>query len=119
MSNQIVWFDLPVVDLDRAIRFYSAVLGQAVVKQSMGMEMGVFPHEGHSVGGCLVKMAQKPVGDAGPLLYFNCEGRLDPAIAEVEKHGGQIVIPKHSIGPHGFRCVILDSEGNRVALHSM
>ena len=31
MANQIVWCDIPVLDLDRAIRFYSVVLG-AVVK---------------------------------------------------------------------------------------
>jgi hypothetical protein len=24
----------------------------------------------------------------------------------------------HAIGPHGFRAVVLDSEGNRIALHS-
>jgi len=118
MANQIVWFDMPVVDLDRAIRFYSAVLGQAVTKQSMGMVLGIFPHVGEDVSGCLVK-GHKPAGDAGPLLYFNCSGRLDAAIGEVEKHGGKITEPKHAIGPYGFRCLILDSEGNRVALHSM
>jgi uncharacterized protein len=33
MANQVVWFDIPVVDLDRAIRFYSAVLGATVKKE--------------------------------------------------------------------------------------
>ena len=121
MPNQVVWFDLPVVDLDRAIRFYSAVLGEAVTKQSFspGQEIGVFAHSGGEVGGCLVKTEKKPIGDAGPVLYLNCGGRLDAAIAEVEKSGGKILQPKHSIGPHGFVAVILDSEGNRVSLHSM
>jgi len=26
---------------------------------------------------------------------------------------------KHPIGPYGFRVIVLDSEGNRIALHSM
>jgi predicted enzyme related to lactoylglutathione lyase len=52
------------------------------------------------------------------LLYFNCEGRLDQAIAAVEPNGGKIVQPRHQIGPYGFRAVVLDSEGNRIALHS-
>ena len=52
------------------------------------------------------------------LLYFNCEGRLDEAIAVVEPNGGKVLEQKHQIGPYGFRAVVLDSEGNRIALHS-
>jgi len=37
----------------------------------------------------------------------------------VEKNGGKILKPKHQIGEHGFRAVVSDSEGNRVALHSL
>ena len=45
MSNQIVWVDIPVADLDRAIKFYSAVLDNEVVKQSFsGMSLGLLPH---------------------------------------------------------------------------
>jgi len=49
---------------------------------------------------------------------LNCKGRLDAAITDVEKNGGKILKSKHQIGPHGFRAVVLDSEGNRIALHS-
>ncbi len=52
------------------------------------------------------------------MFYLSAEGRLDAAIAAVTKSGGKVVSPKHSIGPHGFRAVIIDSEGNKVALHS-
>jgi hypothetical protein len=55
----------------------------------------------------------------GPLLYFNCQGRLDEAVAAVEPNAGKVLQPKHPIGPYGFRAVVLDSEGNRIALHSM
>ena len=30
MANQVVWVDIPVKDLDRAIKFYSAVIGGTV-----------------------------------------------------------------------------------------
>jgi predicted enzyme related to lactoylglutathione lyase len=120
MQNTVVWFDIPVLNLDRAIKFYSAVIGVAVTRQEFGqMAIGVFPHEGNSVGGCLVKdEAQKP-SEHGPLIYINAQGRLDQAVTAVSSNGGKVLQAKHPIGPHGFRAIVLDSEGNRIALHSM
>jgi hypothetical protein len=120
MPNQIVWCDIPVKDLDRAIKFYSAVLGRPVSKETHGeMSFGLLPHANESVSGCLVAGAEANPSADGPLIYLNCEGRLDAAIAVVDKNGGKILKPKHQIGPYGFRAVVLDSEGNRIALHSM
>jgi predicted enzyme related to lactoylglutathione lyase len=120
MANQIVWLDIPVLDLDRAIRFYSAVLGAPVRKEEFpGMAIGVLPHEANDVGGCLFQSKDERPSSSGPLVYLNAQGRLDQAIGAVEKHGGKVLQPKHQIGPHGYRAVVLDSEGNRVALHSM
>ena len=121
MANQVVWFDMPVQDLDRAMRFYSAVLGAPATKQEYpGMSIGLFAHsDADDVSGCLTTMKDAdPAPRKGVLLYFNCEGRLDQAIAAVEPNGGKIVEPRHPIGPYGFRAVVLDSEGNRIALHS-
>ncbi len=55
----------------------------------------------------------------GPLVYIDASGRLDAAIAAAQAHGGKVLRAKHSIAPNGFRALIADSEGNRVALHSM
>jgi predicted enzyme related to lactoylglutathione lyase len=123
MPNQVVWFDVPVTDLDRAIKFYSAVLKSAIKKEQYpGMTFAVLPHEDGEVSGCLTPghpgQEAKPSSE-GPLLYFNCQGRLDDAIAAVAPSGGKVVQPKHPIGPYGFRAIILDSDGNRIALHSM
>ena len=120
MANQIVWCDIPVKDLDRAIKFYSAVLGQTVAKHTMeGMTFGLLPDADSGVSGCLVVGDEHKPATSGPMIYLNCDQRLDDAIATVERNGGKILKPKHQIGPHGFRAVILDSEGNRVALHSI
>jgi predicted enzyme related to lactoylglutathione lyase len=121
VANQIVWVDIPVLELDRAVKFYSAILGAEVQKQEFqGMTFALLPgfdSEG-TVSGCLfVKSGEKP-SDSGPLVYLNAQGRLDEAIAAVDSNGGKVLQPRHQIGPHGFRAVVLDSEGNRVALHS-
>jgi predicted enzyme related to lactoylglutathione lyase len=58
------------------------------------------------------------IGAGGVLLYLNVDGRIQDAVGKVVPHGGSVTKSIHSIGPHGFRAIILDSEGNRIALHS-
>jgi predicted enzyme related to lactoylglutathione lyase len=119
MANQIVWVDIPVTDLDRAAKFYSAILGAAVTKQEYpGMTIALLPGYDTDVSGCLFRSDETKPTDQGPLVYLNCDGRLDEAAAAVEPNGGKVLKPPHAIGPHGHRAVILDSEGNRIAMHS-
>jgi uncharacterized protein len=119
MANQLVWVDIPVLDLDRAIRFYSGVLGAPVKKEEYpGMALGLLPGGDQDVTGCLNRSDSDRPSDHGPLLYFNCQGRLDQAIAAVAEGGGKVLQAKHAIGPYGVRAIVLDSEGNRIALHS-
>jgi uncharacterized protein len=119
VANQIVWVDIPVLDLDRAIGFYSAVLGRTVKKQEFpGMSIGLLPDEDTDVSGCLYVGGGNEPSTHGPLVYLNAQGRLDEAVAAVEANGGKVVQPKHQIGPHGYRAVFVDTEGNQLALHS-
>jgi predicted enzyme related to lactoylglutathione lyase len=123
-SNRLCWTDIPVTNLDRAAKFYSAVLGKEVPKMSEGgFEYGLLPHEEQGASGCLCVNADsaglknKP-SQIGPLIYLSVEGRLDDAVKAVCANGGKVLEEKTQIGPHGFRAVIVDSEGNRIALHS-
>lgn len=119
MANQVVWVDIPVTNLDRAMKFYSAVLGEAVQKHEMpGMTLGVLPHGDGEVGGCLFVDPERPPSREGTLAYLNASGRLEAAEAAINTNGGQVLQSRHAIGPYGFRTVFLDSEGNRLALHS-
>ena len=121
MSNTFVWVDIPVANLDRAIAFYGAVTGKPVDKiGGPGFNFGLFKHEGNQVGGCLIEPEEGVAPSmTGPLVYLDASGRLDAAIAAAEQGGGKVLKAKHSIAPNGFRAIIADSEGNRVALHSM
>lgn len=120
MKNQFVWVDIPVYSLDRAIAFYSAVLGTSVTKEGgPGFVFGLFPHAGQSVSGSLYTPgSDNAPSRTGPLVYLNVAGRLDLAVEAVVPHGGQLLQAKHPIGEHGWRAIILDSEGNRIALHA-
>ena len=116
-KNRAVWFDIPVADLDRSAAFYRAVLGVGVTRETFGdFSFCVIEHkEGN--GGCLV-LNEAEITAGGVVLYLNVNGRIRDAVEKVVPHGGTVIQPIHSIGPHGFRAIILDSEGNRVALHS-
>ena len=120
MSHRIVWVDIPVVDLDRAIAFYSAVIGDSVSKEGgPGFVFGLLPHSESDVGGCLYTPSDDNApSKVGPLVYLNADGRLEQAVEAVTRHGGQVLQPIHPIGPHGWRAVVIDSEGNKIALHS-
>ena len=118
LQNRLVWFDIPVSDLDRAVAFYAEVLGIAVHKESFGdIDFAVLEHADGN-GGCLVLKPEEVASNRGILCYLNADGRLRDAVSKVEAKGGQVMEAIHSIGPHGFRALILDSEGNRLALHS-
>lgn len=121
MKDVITWFDIPTEDFDRAVKFYSDILGQKVrVDTYMDQKLGFFPMEGREgVGGDLVPpgMGNKPCAN-GTRVYLSCEGILDEVLGRVEKAGGKIIAPKFKIGEVGWIAVIMDTEGNIVGLHS-
>ena len=120
MSNRFVWVDIPVQDLDRAIAFYAAVLGTPVTREGgPGFTFGLLAHKGSEVAGCLYLAGDDNApSPRGPLVYLNVDGRIAAAVTAVNGHGGRVLQRTRSIGPHGYRAIVLDSEGNRIALHS-
>jgi predicted enzyme related to lactoylglutathione lyase len=123
-ADTLCWTDIPVTNLDRAIRFYSAVLAQEVRKLSEGgMDYGLLPHGEQNASGCLCVRSDSGGVDNtpsanGPLIYLLVEGRLDEAVKAARANGGKILRERQQIGEHGFRAVVIDSEGNRIALHT-
>lgn len=119
MKNNITWFDVPVTDLDRAIRFYSAVLGFPVTKEKTGsIPIGILPTPDGRKMGCLVSGNQAKPSLDGVMVWFDVEGRLKESVTAATANGGKILGDAHAIGEFGFRAEIQDSEGNRIALYS-
>ena len=122
--NPVGWFEIYVDDMDRATKFYEAVLKTKLEQMSdptdQSMQMKSFPGnmEGYGTPGALVKMKDMKAGGSNIIIYFVCE---DCAVEEsrVEAAGGKVCQSKMSIGEYGFCSIIADSEGNTVGLHSM
>lgn len=122
--NVIGWTEIPVIDMDRAINFYQAVLGYELSRHKLGeLDMAWFPWVDNSIGaGCsLVYQPEyyRPSAD-GVVIYLTAfSGDLANELSRVEASGGKIIMPKTQISPeHGNMALILDTEGNRIALHS-
>lgn len=120
MSNAINWFELPSTNLARAIGFYNEVLNTELQKVEMGdIEMAFFPTKDNGVGGCLTYGDGNKPNANGALVYLNGGDDLADPLGRVEKAGGKVVQPKTDIGENGFYAIFMDTEGNRVAFHSM
>ncbi len=124
MKNAINWFEIPVLDYERAKKFYSTILDLEITDFHMpekNMKYGIFPYdmENRGVGGAIVQMEEMKPSTDGSTVYLNGGDDLNVALHKIEAAGGKIFMPKTDIDENGFIAQFLDTEGNRVALHSM
>lgn len=119
MKNALSWFEIFVADIDRATRFYEAMLDAKLKREDFGGHPNaIFPHDGEAPGGALVRNPARQPGGNGALVYLDVEGQLDDCIARAAKAGGEVMLKKTHIGDPGFVAMIRDTEGNLVGLHS-
>lgn len=123
-NNAIGWVEVPVTDMERAVRFYESVFGFKMERHLMGpLEMAWFPwiEGGLGTSGSLVyhKDSYKPSQD-GVLIYFTAHsGDLQNELDRVEKVGGKVLQSKTLITEEiGYMGLIVDTEGNRIGIHS-
>jgi len=125
MTNAISWFEIGTTDLARATKFYESIFNCKLNPLDMeNIKMRMFPITDmqNGIGGALVDSGgfHKPSGSDGPLIYLNGNPDLQKVLDRVEAAGGKILLPKTEISPeYGFMALILDTEGNRVGLHSI
>ena len=120
--NPVGWFEIPTKDLDRAIAFYESVFAIKLQKHPVGpLMMAFFPMEQDKAGcaGALVYNEENYTPSReGTLIYFASEN-LATELERVEKAGGEVLREKTLIAKDiGYMGLFIDSEGNRIALHS-
>jgi len=123
-KNAISWFEIPSTDLARAQKFYETVFSVTLIPMDLqAIKMRMFPLEDMmGVGGAIVDSGgfHKPSTTDGPLIYLNGNPDLQNVLDKVEKAGGKIMVPKTEISPeYGYMAVFIDTEGNRIGLHSV
>lgn len=124
-KNVISWFEIGTTDLDRATKFYETVFEVALIPMDMdNIKMRMFPTTDmqDGIGGALVDSGgfHIPSATDGPLIYLNGNPDLQNILEKVEAAGGSIMVPKMEISPeYGFMAVFMDTEGNRIGLHSI
>ena len=119
--HTVNWFEIPVADFPRAKAFYEAVLGRRIETITMGPStMGFLSSDPNGVGGAIVHGDGSVPSRQGTLVYLNGGDDLAAMLARVEAAGGSVAVPKTEIGNgFGFFAHFVDTEGNKVGLHSM
>jgi predicted enzyme related to lactoylglutathione lyase len=124
-TNVISWFEIPSADLNRATKFYETIFDtQLFPMDTPNIKMRMFPLENMmtGVGGAVVDSGgfHKPSATDGPLIYLNGNPDVQIIVDRIEGAGGKIIVPKTQISPeYGYMAVFIDTEGNRIGLHSI
>ena len=120
MISFVSIFEIPATEISRAVDFYEAILDIKIEKIDFpGMQMGLFPSEGQMTFGVIIQGEDYKPSANGVTIYLNGGDNLQIILDKVEKKGGKIIVPKT---PHadeiGFFAMLIDTEGNRIGLHS-
>ncbi len=111
----VFYFEIPVIDLTRAMRFYSTVLGVDLKAQpGMGTQLAMLP----DMDGALVQGEDYFPSPKGVVIYLDASPNLNGILNRVPGAGGKVLLPKENIGEHGFAAYFEDTEGNKIGLHS-
>ena len=119
MNNLVVWFDIPVKNLDRAMKFYSTVMSVELKSMEIGPnKQANFPFVPGVASGALKESKGNEPSATGLMVYLNGGEDLSIPLERVEAAGGTIFKSKTRLGENGFMAIFKDTEGNHVALHS-
>lgn len=118
--NMINWFEIPVTDYERAKHFYETIFDITMqTTEIQGYKMALFPSFDDKISGAICFGEGYIPSGAGSLIYLNANPDLNIVLDKASLHGGKIIVPKTLISTEvGYFASLVDTEGNRIALHS-
>ena len=117
MASVLVWADIPVLDMDRAMEFYGKVLQVELLRPFPGQPVAVPPQEFGPVAFDLVASDEAKPGTGGTRIYLSAMGDIEGMAKRVEEAGGRIVMPPTDMGEMvGTICFFMDTEGNQIGI---
>lgn len=119
MAHALNWFEIPVTDMARAKKFYSAILDSELTLVPGMDDYYLLPSGQGEVGGAVGVVNGTTPGSGGVIVYLNGGDDLNTILNRVEGAGGSIITAKMNIGENGNIAWFKDTEGNTVGLHSM
>ena len=121
-TNSINWFEIPALDIKRAKQFYETVFNITMEDVEMGDDLMAFfpwtPGSGKANGSIVQGEGYTP-STTGTVVYMNANPAMDDVLSRVEAAGGQVAVKKSNIGEHGHIAIIIDTEGNKIGIHSI
>jgi predicted enzyme related to lactoylglutathione lyase len=115
-QNRVVWAEIPVADMDRAMAFYATVLGAPLTMNHEGpFPVAMLPTDNEDgISGNLMPGKPSTNGE-GPVVHLNATCDLETAKARVVEAGGKVVSDIIQI-PVGAFFYAIDTEGNPLGL---
>ena len=111
MAGEIVHFEVPAADVDRAVAFWSGLFGLEIGPSMMeGFEYRMFqasPTQGGAIMG-----SDKP---GSGLVVYHATDDIEASIAKARELGGT-ADDKQPVPTHGWFSTCTDTEGNKFSL---
>lgn len=136
VRQQIVWFEIPASNFNRAVAFYNNVFGFTINEIDLNdTKYGIFVFGEGKISGAIVDSKNTEI-KGGTILFFDANPSISELGNRIKQNGGQILIPKTliknqvnkglSILPNnhidgsniGYFAYFLDTEGNKMGLYS-
>jgi predicted enzyme related to lactoylglutathione lyase len=118
-KNFVTWFEIPAYNHYRSVAFYNYIYSIEITTVELhGFAMGFFPAE-NGITGAIVTGPGCVPSEIGPLVYLNGGDDLNAVLSKVNEAGGRVLTEKTFLSETaGYFALFIDSEGNRLALHS-
>ena len=119
-ANNMVWFELPVNNLERATEFYEIAFATHMRTDSRFPGIAMFPRAtDDAVTGALAETSEASPSTDGAIIYLNCDGDIDGVLKRAQAAGGEVLREVAQLpGGMGWIAQFRDLDGNRVGLHA-